>query len=160
MALTAVLVVSACATVPNVISPLGAYLTPAARTGAPVPLRVDPNAKVILSSASGPPAASFLPSQASRGAEVYMHSCQNCHAVGELVGEGFVQSWNDRRVSDLYALVRGTMPLNDPGGMKDGQYLDVVAYLLQANKQQVAGADSLKGDTLSLRSLRIAVHGP
>src|SRR5476651_388823 len=96
----------ACATTPNVRSPLGAFLSPGARTGDPVPLRVDPNARVILSGATGLPSASFLPSQAARGKEIYSRSCQNCHAEGQLVGQGFVQSWNNRRVYDLYALVR------------------------------------------------------
>jgi mono/diheme cytochrome c family protein len=158
--LTVVLVVCACATAPNVRSPLGAFLSPGARTGAQVPLRVDPSAKVILSGATGLPAASFLPSQAARGARVYDQTCNTCHAPGELVGTGFVQSWNNRRLYDLYALVRSTMPLDNPGGMKDAEYLDVVAYLLQANKQESQGADSLVADTLSMRGTRIAVSAP
>jgi hypothetical protein len=63
-------------------------------------------------------------------------------------------------VYDLYALVRSTMPLDNPGGMKDGEYLDVVAYLLQANKQQTDRPDSLKSDTTSMRGTRIAVSAP
>ena len=76
------------------------------------------------------------------------------------MGLGFVQSWNNRRVYDLYALVRSTMPLDNPGGLKDGQYLDVVAYLLQANRHAPAGADSLKSDTLTMRATRISVSVP
>ncbi len=141
-------------------SPLGAVLSSGARTGAPVSLRFDPNAKVILSSASGLPAASFLPSQAARGSEIYEQSCVRCHEGGQLAGQGFVESWNNRRVYDLYALIRSTMPLEEPGGMKDGEYLDVVAYLLAINKHASAGADSLRGDTLTLRTTRIAVSFP
>lgn len=159
-AVAAVLGVYACASAPNVRTPLGAFLSPAARTGAPVPLRVDPNARVILSGANGLPAASFLPSQASRGEQIYAATCENCHAEGQLVGAGFVASWNNRRVYDLYALVRSTMPLDNPGGLKDGEYLDVVSYLLQANKHQSGGADSLKSDTLALRGARIAIGAP
>ncbi len=154
------LAVCACATAPNVRSPLGAFLAPGARTGNPIPLRVDPNARVILSGATGLPAASFLPSQAARGKEIYSSTCENCHAEGQLVGQGFVQSWNNRRVYDLYALVRSTMPLDNPGAMKDAEYVDVVAYLLQANKHASVGADSLKSDTTSMRGTRIAVSAP
>ena len=71
----------------------------------------------------------------------------------------FVESWNDRRVYDFYALVRGTMPLDKPGGMKEEEYLDVVAYLLQANHAP-AGPDSLRADTVALRKTRIAVSLP
>ncbi|MFI5311339.1 MAG: c-type cytochrome [Gemmatimonadales bacterium] len=141
----------------NVRPPLGAVLSSGARTGPQVPLRVDPNAKVILSSAAGLPAASFLPSQAQRGATLYEESCGRCHIGGQLIGQGFAESWDNRRVYDLYALIRGTMPLDNPGGMKEGEYLDVIAYLLQVNKHASGGADSLKADTLTMRSTRITV---
>ena len=151
----------ACASAPNVRSPLGAYLTPAAHTGAPVALRADPNARVILSNASGLPAASFLPSQAARGSDLYARRCNACHGAGQLIGATFVQSWNDRRVYDLYTLIRSTMPLSSPGGLKDPEYLDIVAYLLQANKQAMTGpADSLKADSVSMRATRIAISAP
>jgi mono/diheme cytochrome c family protein len=148
---------AACTTVAtNVRPPLSATLSSGAATGGPVALRVDPNAKVILSNASALPPASYLPSQAARGAELYRASCGNCHEAGSLVGQGFVESWNDRRVYDLYALIHSTMPLDKPGGLKDGEYLDVVAYLLQANRH-AGGADSLRADTAAMRNTKIAV---
>lgn len=156
----AVAVLAACASAStNVRPPLAAVLSPGANTGAPVPLRTDPNAKVIVSTAGALPAASYLPSQASRGAKLFGESCANCHGPGQLVGQGFVESWNDRRVYDLYALVRGTMPLDRPGQMKEPEYLDVIAYLLQANHAP-AGIDSLKSDTAALRRTKIAVRFP
>jgi mono/diheme cytochrome c family protein len=155
-----VAVVAACATArpaSDIRSPLSATLSAGAATGAPVPLRFDPNAKVIISTAANLPPASYLPSQAERGEKVYQASCAMCHAAGELVGERFVVTWKDRRVYDLYALVRSTMPLDSPGGLKDGEYLDVVAYLLKANKHLSAGTDSLKADTAALRKTKIDV---
>jgi mono/diheme cytochrome c family protein len=160
LALSATLSGCAMATTPNLVSPLGAFLSPAAMTGAPVALRTDPNAKVIISTAKDLPAASYLPSQAERGAKIYAQTCGTCHGPGTLVGEGFVTQWNDRRVYDLYALVRGTMPLDNPAGMKDGEYLDVIAYLLHANKHRSSGTDSLRADTTALRKTRIAVGTP
>jgi len=155
--LAAVALIAACTTVAtNVRPPLTATLSSGASTGAQVPLRFDPNAKVILSNASALPPASFLPSQASRGGELYRGSCGNCHEAGSLVGQGFADSWNGRRVYDLYALIHSTMPLDKPGGLKDGEYLDVVAYLLQAN-HHVGGADSLRADTVAMRNTKIAV---
>jgi mono/diheme cytochrome c family protein len=153
----AIVMAAACARARvDVRAPLGAYLTPAAHTGAPIPLHFDPNAKVIRSSAAGLPPASYLPSQAARGEKVYEQTCGTCHGPGQLIGQGFVESWNDRRVYDLYAIVRGTMPLDKPGGMTEQEYLDVVAYLLQANHAP-PGRDSLATDTVTLRKTRIAV---
>ena len=154
------LTLAACAgAVTNVRTPIGAHLSPEAKTGASVPLRFDPNAKVILSSAAGLPAASFLASQATRGATIYGATCASCHEQAKFVGQAFVESWKDRRVYDLYALVRGTMPLDNPGGLKEQEYLDVIAYILQANHAP-AGPDSLKADTLTMRKTRIAVRLP
>ena len=140
--------------------PLGAMLLPGASTGAPVPLRFDPNAKVVRSRAGSLPAASYLPSQAVRGRRIFEQSCAACHEQGQFVGQAFVESWNDRRIADLYGLIRSSMPLDNPGGMKDGEYLDVVAYLLQANRHATTRVDSLRADTLSLRGTRIAVSAP
>lgn len=149
-----------CATAaPNVRPPTAAILTAGALTGVPLPLRFDPNARVIRSTAANLPPTSYSAAQAARGASVYGNTCGMCHQPGSLVGQGFVESWNDRRVYDFYALVRSTMPLDNPGGLKDQEYLDVVAYLLQANHAP-AGADSLAADTVALRAHKISVHFP
>jgi mono/diheme cytochrome c family protein len=138
-------------------TPLGAILTPDARTGAPVPLRVDPNARVIRSTAANLPPASYSTAQAARGEQVFDQTCAMCHSGEQLIGQTFVDNWNDRRVWDFYNLVHSTMPLDKPGGMKDQEYLDVVAYLLKAN-HAVAGPDSLQADTATMRGHKIAVH--
>ena len=65
------LVLAACArSVSSVRQPLGAQLVPGARTGVPVPLRVDPNARVTISNAAGLPAASFHEAQAAHGRQI------------------------------------------------------------------------------------------
>lgn len=161
LAFLGALAVAACATsvtpATDIRSPLSATLGPGAATGAPIPLRFDPTAKVIISTAANLPPASYLPSQAERGEKLYQSSCGMCHAGGELVGDRFVATWKDRRVYDLYALVRSTMPLDNPGGLKDGEYLDVIAYLLKANKHASPVADSLRADTAALRKTKIDV---
>ncbi|MGH7619705.1 MAG: c-type cytochrome [Gemmatimonadaceae bacterium] len=144
---------------PNLRTPLGARLTPEAKTGPQTPLRFDPNAKVILSTAANLPPASYLPAQAARGQTIYEETCGTCHQPGQHVGQNFVESWGDRRVWDLYSLVRATMPLDKPGSMKDQEYLDVVAYLLQAN-HAAPGRDSLAADTVAMRAHKIAVKFP
>jgi mono/diheme cytochrome c family protein len=144
----------------NVRPPLGAALSSGAKTGAPVPLHADPNTKVILSNAAALPPASYLPSQAARGKEVYDGTCGTCHQASKFVGQEFVELWNDRRLYDFYSLVRGTMPLDNPGGLKEQEYLDVVAYLLQANHHASPQPDSLRADTASLRRTKIAVRFP
>lgn len=154
-----IVVVGCVSAAPNARPPLGASLSAGALTGAPVPLRFDPNARVIRSTAANLPAASYSTAQATRGEAVYNGTCSACHQPGSLVGQTFVEGWNDRRVYDFYALVRSTMPLDNPGGLKDQEYLDVIAYLLKANHAPT-GTDSLAVDTVALRAHKIAVHYP
>jgi cytochrome c5 len=139
----------------NVLTPLGARLTANALTGAPVPLRIDPNARVTHSTAASLPPATYWPAPAEHGEQVFTKTCAMCHQRSQFVGQAFVENWNDRRVSDLYTLIRSTMPLNDPGGLKDDDYVGVVEYLLKANKAAPA-PDSVKPDTAMLRSQKIA----
>ena len=147
------------ATATNVRAPLGAHLTASAPTGAPIPLRFDSTARVIRSTAANLPPATYWPAQAEHGERVFNQTCATCHARSQFVGESFVETWNDRRVFDFYALVRSTMPLTNPGGLKEDEYLALVSYLLEANHAE-AGTDSLRSDTLALRSRKIAVRFP
>lgn len=146
----------ASASAPAVLVPLGAHLTAAAPTGAPIPLHIDPSAHVTRSTVPALPAATYWPKQADRGEQVFDATCGLCHAQTQFVGQAFVESWNDRRLSDFYTLIRSTMPLSNPGGLKDDEYLAVVAYLLKANHAP-AGTDSLGTDSLTLHGRRIAV---
>jgi len=145
----------------NVRRPLGADLTSTAPTGAPARLRFDSSssARMIRSTAANLPAATYSPVQAEHGEAVFKRACAPCHAPTQFVGQQFVESWNGRRLFDFYALVRSTMPLNDPGSLKDDEYLGVLAYLLKANHAQ-AGPDSLRPDTTALRAKKIAVGLP
>jgi mono/diheme cytochrome c family protein len=143
----------------NVLTPLGARLTPEAATGAPIPLRIDPNAKITHSTAAGLPAATYWAAPAEHGEQVFAKTCAMCHQRTQFIGQTFVDNWNDRRVSDLYTLIRSTMPQNDPGGLKDEDYIGVVEYLLKANNAAQA-PDSARPDTAALRTHRIAARGP
>ena len=141
----------------NVRPPIEARLTANAKTGAPVPLRIDPNAKVVIATVPNLPPASYTDAQATRGQTVYESTCATCHQADKFVGQQFVDAWNDRRVGDFYNLVRNTMQVDNPGGFKEQEYLDVVAYLLKAN-HATPGADSVSSDTTYMRQRKIAVR--
>jgi mono/diheme cytochrome c family protein len=141
----------------NVLTPLGAHLSAGAKTGAPIPLRFDPNAKVVIARVANLPAASYSTAQAQRGQGTYEGSCANCHQADKFIGARFVEEWNDRRIGDFYSLVRNTMPVDNPGGLKESEYLDVVAYLLKVNHAP-QGMDSLSSDTTVMRGRKISVH--
>ncbi len=98
----------------------------------------------------------FTVAQAARGGEIYTVSCAQCHTMAQHSGGGFAAAWNGRRLVDLYEIIRGTMPLDNPGGLSDQEYIDVVAYMLQLNGVP-AGKAPLPADAAVLRDLRIEV---
>ena len=85
----------------------------------------------------------YSAAQAKRGLLEYTGSCEHCHGpsltgnpgdeVPSLVADAFMFHWRGRTVQDLYARLRKSMPADAPGSLDAGKYLDVVAYLLEAN---------------------------
>ena len=86
----------------------------------------------------------YTDTQAARGERQYGRSCEQCHGpdlAGDAVMEipalsldSFMTSWNGKTVKDLFDTVKRSMPKDKPGSLGTGSYVDVVAYLLQANK--------------------------
>ncbi len=53
-----------------------------------------------------------------------------------LTGSGFLTKWTDKPVGDLYDKISTTMPPlpGQPGTLPPGDYADVVAAILKANR--------------------------
>ena len=100
--------------------------------------------------------------QLARGQKVYREECLRCHSEnflgGEdspaLVGEEFLEKWNGKTVGDLFERTRKTMPTDGPGNLSRRQYVDVVAYMLSANKFPVGDKD-IEPDLAKLQEIRI-----
>jgi cytochrome c len=88
--------------------------------------------------------AVYTEAQANRGARQYGRTCEQCHGpdmagdpvdeVPSLVLDSFMTDWSGKSVKDLFDTVKRSMPKDNPGSLGTGAYVDVVAYLLQANK--------------------------
>ena len=87
----------------------------------------------------------YSANQARRGKTRYDASCAACHLgdlSGTLAGDAgapplrgepfvsFIEGWNARR---LFEYVKTTMPADDPSTLSDEAYLDILAYVFQAN---------------------------
>ncbi|HUF72792.1 MAG TPA: PQQ-binding-like beta-propeller repeat protein [Gammaproteobacteria bacterium] len=82
----------------------------------------------------------YTPDQAAAGRAVYAASCGICHGENlnllpqvPLVGPAFLSRWQGRDTDDLYQQLRATMPVEGPGSLPGDSYIEVVAYMLQAN---------------------------
>jgi len=133
--LLAVAVTESCA------SPGGQGVAPSeARSGAPRP------AAAPTRDGSAPSVATiFSAAQAARGRSTFRAVCAECHYSSEFRGAHFQFSWRRRTVADFFEEISSTMPEDAPGSLEPGEYLAVVAYVLQLNGFP-AGASELPLD--------------
>jgi quinoprotein glucose dehydrogenase len=104
----------------------------------------------------------FTDVQAKRGAQEYRNACASCHldSLGgadmapALVGETFLTKWNELSVGDLFERTRISMPQDSPASLSRQAYIDMVAYVLQANKLP-AGEYELSHDLATLKQIKI-----
>jgi mono/diheme cytochrome c family protein len=94
----------------------------------------------------------YTTAQAMRGESVYGMNCAKCHEGADvdgppLTGDPFVDRWREDRLTTLFTFIRTKMPQDSPGKLSESAYLDVLAYLLQANSNP-AGATELAASSL------------
>jgi len=85
--------------------------------------------------------ASFSADQAARGADLYQQNCAACHLANltgsfeapNLADTSFRSNWANRRVEEFVDMLQRTMPPQAPGSLDQSQYLDISAFLLEAN---------------------------
>jgi mono/diheme cytochrome c family protein len=106
--------------------------------------------------------AVYSEAQAVRGQEVYRQECAGCHldSLGgadmapAMVGEAFLTQWDDLSVGDLFERIRISMPQDSPAHLSRQAYIDVVAYILKANKFP-AGSSELGSDLPRIKMIKI-----
>ena len=95
----------------------------------------------ILTAQQTPRPAAFTTQQATAGRVVYEASCAGCHMPGlqgrgeapQVAGSEFMNLWGDRTAHDLIAFIQGSMPPLNAGSLSPDDYVNVTAFLLQAN---------------------------
>ena len=98
-------------------------------------------AAVSTAPAPGLAQQTYTAAQAEAGGAIYTSQCSICHLATfegsfeapELAGPNFQNVWGGRPLTDLFALIDGTMPPQAPGSLSPDQAASVVAYILQAN---------------------------
>ena len=111
--------------------------------------------------------ASTTDDQAERGKGQYLKECSSCHLADlggsdqavPLKGEAFILQWENRTVSDLFKSISATMPQGTPGQLSSQTYIDIVAFLLQANEFP-AGSMALPRNGDGLDGIRIVRRKP
>lgn len=86
------------------------------------------------------PPALFSTDQATRGKSAYLGRCAHCHgreltggAAPALSGPQFFTREMNNRLSGVFSYLVHEMPQDRPGSLTHGQYVDIMAYLLDRN---------------------------
>ena len=102
----------------------------------------------------------YTEQQATRGKALYDQECASCHletlqgdglAPG-LVGDAFTYRWQDGPVSDVFIVIKTTMPADRPSDLQDQEYADIIAYLLKKNKYP-SGSTELSKNQADLKEI-------
>ena len=102
----------------------------------------------------------YTAAQAESGRAMYERECAVCHQSNlqgtfeapQLAGESFLRFWGDLSPGDLFVRISGSMPPGQAGSLTDEAYLDVVAYLLQANGAPAGGAALTQAATVPIEA--------
>ena len=100
----------------------------------------------------------FTFAQAARGEETYMTICVACHPAGTYTTAAFKTSWANRPLSDLFSIIKNTMPKVDPGTLTPQETAQVVAYILKSNGVP-PGKTELPSELAALKAIRIEMPG-
>lgn len=107
----------------------------------------------------------YTSQQAQRGQAGYVAQCASCHRADlggfsgpPLKGDLFMDRWREFNLDVLFGLIKNTMPATNPGGLSEAAYLDILAYLLQAN-QIPPGAKELTAGVVG-KTLLVGKDGP
>ena len=104
----------------------------------------------------------FTEAQAERGRVGYEEHCAECHGEGlgggemapGLTGVAFRFRWRGLKVADVYDSVQSTMPPEEPATLSDQAYIDIVAFLLSANRYPT-GDRELTADSRLLEGIAV-----
>jgi alcohol dehydrogenase (cytochrome c) len=96
----------------------------------------------------------YTPQQAAAGRVTYQASCVGCHAMDlggrneapQLAGSNFMATWGTRSTRDLFRFIQATMPPGNTRGLDEQEYINLTAFLLDANGA-VAGSQPMASGT-------------
>jgi mono/diheme cytochrome c family protein len=105
----------------------------------------------------------YTSAQAARGEASYGANCAKCHDGADvdgpsLAGDPFIDRWREDKLEGLFTFMKTQMPQDGPGKLSGGEYLDILAYLLQVNMIP-PGAVELNAGTLA-STLLVGKDGP
>jgi mono/diheme cytochrome c family protein len=105
----------------------------------------------------------YTTAQAERGRGAYESNCVGCHEAQDadgpqLMGKAFLDRWREDKLESLFTFIKTSMPGNNPGGLDERTYADILAFILEANSLP-AGEKELRPDMVGSIQL-VGTEGP
>ncbi len=114
---------------------------------------------VILLAQEGA-AGPYTADQATLGRTAYQTNCAACHAADlsgregpQLAGATFMSQWGDRTAGELVSFIRATMPPGAGGTLPDQSYVNLAAFILDANSARPGSQALTASSAVSIRSV-------
>jgi alcohol dehydrogenase (cytochrome c) len=112
---------------------------------------------MVVTGQTPAPIGSYTAVQAVDGRAAYQANCASCHLpdlagrneAPQLAGSNFMAAWGGRAISELLTYIQSTMPPGNIGSLNPETYIDLVAFLLEANGAKW-GNQPLTSTTVSL----------
>lgn len=109
---------------------------------------------VVAQQTPAPAGGVYTTEQAQAGRDLYARECASCHtptlagsgSAPPLAGNGFLTTWRNKPVRDLYGVIRASMPPAGSNLLNDDGYAAIVAFILQSN-DVAAGPQPLRADS-------------
>lgn len=98
----------------------------------------------------------YTEDQATAGAALFAKVCAECHEKKDIAGPDFRSKWNGRKLSELYELVRTTMPDSDPGKFSRDEYAGAMAYILKQNGLP-SGDKAIMPDSAAMSAVQLSL---
>ena len=106
------------------------------------------------------PAGPYTAEQASAGRAAYQANCASCHAPDlsgregpQLAGANFMSQWGDKTAGDLIGFMRATMPPGAGGSLPDQTYINLAAFVLDANSARPGDRTLTTEAVVSIRAV-------
>ena len=126
--------------------------------------KISVNVPAATGTAAGLPAL-YTSAQAKSGYAKFIGNCAMCHGVNlqgkagpALKGPNWANEKANYTVGEVFTVVSQQMPATDPGSLAQGDYVDIMAFLLQQNGYP-AGDKALEFTAAAASDVKLLYHG-
>src|SRR6202140_5851198 len=107
------------------------------------------------------PATPYTAEQAAAARAAYQTNCAVCHAAdmagrneaAQLAGSNFFSQWGERTAGELINFIRSTMPPGAGGSLPDQTYINLAAFVLDANSARPGDRTLTTEAVVSIRAV-------